>query len=383
MDAFRLHQHLIGQQGSRRSLNTPVLAIDLEVMEANIAAMAAFAGRHGRKLRPHSKTHKSPQIARRQIEAGALGVCCAKLGEAEAMVEAGIAGVLITSPVVTRQGIERLVALGQRAATGPGGLMQTVDNPANIAALQAAAAEAGTALDLVLDIDPGMHRTGVSDDDQVVRLARQIADSRHLRFAGVQFYSGRLQHVEDFAERRNAVEAETARLKRLVEELRRAGLPPGIVTGGGTGTHAIDAALGVFSELQCGSYIFMDAQYEAVDLRGDNSRPFGQSLFVDTTIISANTPGMATADAGLKAFATDGPMPTIARGAPEGSSYRFFGDEYGAVGLPPGQALKIGDWLSCQPPHCDPTVNLYDAYHVVQGDTLIDIWPIAARGLSR
>jgi D-serine deaminase-like pyridoxal phosphate-dependent protein len=382
MDAFRLHQHLIGQQGSRRSLNTPVLVIDLAAMDANIATLAAFARRHGRNLRPHSKTHKSPQIAQRQIDAGALGVCCAKLGEAEAMVDHNIGGVLITSPVVTPQGIERLIALNQRVAAGPGGLMQTVDNPANIAALEAAAAKAGATLDLVLDIDPGMHRTGASDDSQVVKLARQIANAKHLRFAGVQFYSGRLQHVEDFAERRAAVERETTRLKRLVEDLRSAGLPPGIVTGSGTGTHGIDAELGVFTEWQCGSYIFMDVQYESVDLRGGTS-PFAQSLFVDTTVISANTSGMATADAGLKAFATDGPMPVIASGAPAGSSYRFFGDEYGAVTLPPGASLPIGSLLSCRPPHCDPTVNLYDAYHIVRGDTLIDIWPIVGRGLSR
>jgi D-serine deaminase-like pyridoxal phosphate-dependent protein len=132
----------------------------------------------------------------------------------------------------------------------------------------------------------------------VVKLAQQIAEAKHLRFAGVQFYSGRLQHVVDFAERHAAVARETARLRRLVEELRATGLPPGIVTGGGTGSHAIDAALGVFTEWQCGSYIFMDAQYDAVDLHGDQSRPFRQSLFVDTTIISANTPGLATADAG-------------------------------------------------------------------------------------
>src|SRR3569832_721613 len=147
MDAFRLHQHLIGQQGSRRSLNTPVLVIDLDTMDANIAAMAAFVRRHGKNLRPHSKTHKSPEIARRQIAAGALGICCAKLGEAEAMVDHNIAGVLITSPVVTPQGIERLMALNQRAT----GLMQTADNAGNVAALDAAAAESGATLKVVVD----------------------------------------------------------------------------------------------------------------------------------------------------------------------------------------------------------------------------------------
>src|SRR6185312_2374031 len=159
-------------------LNTPVLVIDLDTMDANIAALAAFARQHGKNLRPHSKTHKSPEIARRQIAAGALGICCAKLGEAEAMVDHAIPGVLITSPVVTSQGIERLMALNQRAT----GLMQTADNPANVAALQAAAADSGTTLSIVVDIDPGMHRTGVSDDSQLVKLAKQIADAKHLRF---------------------------------------------------------------------------------------------------------------------------------------------------------------------------------------------------------
>ncbi|MDF3074048.1 MAG: threonine aldolase [Alphaproteobacteria bacterium] len=379
LEALRLHGDLIGKQGSRRRLNTPALVIDIEALDANIAAMAEFARRHKVALRPHSKTHKSADIARRQIKAGALGVCCAKLGEAEALSEAGIGGLHITSAVVTPQGIERLMALN--AATR--GLSMVADDGQNIDALDRAAAAAKQKLNVILDIDPGMHRTGVWNDADVMALAKRIGACKALHFAGVQFYSGRLQHVEAYAERLKSVLEQTARLARLVNELRQAGMPPAIVTGSGTGTHQIDATQGVFTELQVGSYVFMDTQYEAVDLHGDKSQPFKQALQIDSTIISANSPGLATADAGLKAFATDGPAPVLMKGAPEGSSYRFFGDEYGAVVLPEGKQLPIGSTITCQPPHCDPTVNLYEAYHVVKGDTLVDIWPVTARGRSR
>ncbi|MGE0154188.1 MAG: DSD1 family PLP-dependent enzyme [Reyranellaceae bacterium] len=379
LEALRLHGDLIGKQGSRRRLNTPALIVDLEALDANIATMAAFARRHRIALRPHAKTHKSADIARRQIAAGALGVCCAKLGEAEALAEAGIGGLHVTSAVVTPQGIERLVALNGATRS----LTVVADDAGNIDALDRAASAAGRKLSVILDIDPGMHRTGVWNDADVVALARRIAAAKGLDFAGVQFYSGRLQHVDAYAERLKSVLEQTARLARLVNELRQAGLPPAIVTGAGTGTHQIDATQGVFTELQVGSYVFMDAQYDSVDFLGDASRPFRQALQIDSTVISANSAGLATADAGLKAFATDGPAPVLMAGAPQGSTYRFFGDEYGAVVLPEGARLPVGSTVTCQPPHCDPTVNLYEAYHVVRGDTLVDIWPVTARGRSR
>jgi 3-hydroxy-D-aspartate aldolase len=183
MEAEKLHRHLIGQQGSRRSLNTPALVLDLEMLDRNIAEMANFAKAHNVKLRPHSKTHKSADIARRQIAAGALGVCCAKLGEAEALGEQGITGLHITSPVVTPQAIDRLLALNAKAA----GLMVVVDHPANVEALASAAAKAGQVLTLIVDIDPGLHRTGVATPDGVVELARKVSGSKALKYAGVQF----------------------------------------------------------------------------------------------------------------------------------------------------------------------------------------------------
>src|ERR1700704_2848931 len=262
-EAERLHRHLIGQQGSRRSLNTPALVLDLDMLDRNIAEMATFAKTHRVNLRPHSKTHKSADIARRQIKAGALGVCCAKLGEAEALAEAGVENLHITSPVVTPQAITRLIELNGKI----GDLMVVVDNAANVDALAAAAAEAGKPLTVVVDIDPGMHRTGVATPDGVVELVRKVRQQKSLKYAGVQFYCGRHQHIKDFAERKASIEERTEYLKGVLAKLEAAGLKPGIVTGSGTGTHFIDAKLGLFTELQVGSHVFMDHEYNISDLR--------------------------------------------------------------------------------------------------------------------
>jgi len=168
--------------------------------------------------------------------------------------------------------------------------------------------------------------------------------------------------------------------ERLVEALEATGLEPAIVTGAGTGTYEIDTELGLYTELQAGSYIFMDVEYADAALWPDGGRPFETALFVQTTVVSANHSGQATTDAGLKAFATDGPLPLIARGAPEGATYRFTGDEFGCITLPPGEELALGTVVECMVPHCDPTVNLHNYYHCVRGDVLVDIWPIDARG---
>jgi D-serine deaminase-like pyridoxal phosphate-dependent protein len=379
LQAEALHAHLIGRQGSRRSLNTPALVLDVEALDRNIAAMAAFAAANGLKLRPHAKTHKSVDIAARQIAAGALGVCCAKLGEAEALGEEGVTGILITSPVVGGPATERLVAL---AAKVPG-LMAAADHPDAVAAIGAAAKAAGVTLTLVVDLDPGLRRTGVASPEAAVALAQQIAAHPSLTFGGIQCYCGAEQHIEGYAERREAIVTKMARLTEAVEGLKAAGLAPPIVTGGGTGTHAIDAELGVFTELQVGSYIFMDRQYGECALRADGPVPFETSLMVDARVISASYPMLVTIDAGLKAFATEAGAPPILAGAAEGSQYRFMGDEHGAIVPPRGVAPPaLGERVTLAAPHCDPTVNLYEAYHVVTGDDLVAIWPVTARGRS-
>ncbi len=375
----QLHGHLIGRQGSRRSLNTPALVVDVEALDRNIAAMASFAADAGLKLRPHAKTHKSADIARRQIAAGALGVCCAKLGEAEALADEGIEGLLITSPVVGAPAVERLIALAAKAPT----LMAACDNPDAVAAIGAAAKAAGVSLTLLVDVDPGLRRTGVADAPAALALARQIDAHPQLRFGGVQFYCGAEQHIEDYAARREAIVGKMQRLTAAIDALQAAGLAPAIVSGGGTGSHAIDGELGVFTELQVGSYVFMDRQYNDCALTAEAPRPFATSLMIDSRVISASHPMLVTVDAGLKAMATEAGPPPILAGAAEGSQYRFMGDEHGAIVPPSGVAPpKLGERVTLAAPHCDPTVNLYDAYHVVRGDTLEAIWPVTARGRS-
>ncbi len=375
MHAATLHAHLIGRQGSRRDLNTPALIVDLEALERNIAAMARFASKSGVALRPHAKTHKSVEIARRQIAAGAIGVCCAKLGEAEALADGGVEDILITSPVVGPSGVARLVALSARST----GLMAAVDHPAAVDAL--AATEAPLAL--LVDIDPGIHRTGVATPEAAVALASRIAAAPNFSFAGVQFYCGAQQHIEAFDARRQAIEERTAYLATIVRLLTDSGLKPDIISGGGTGSHVIDAALGVFTELQVGSYVFMDRQYAECDLADAATPPFETALMIDSRVISANHPVLATVDAGFKAFATEAGAPPILAGAAKDSVYHFMGDEHGCVVPPRGQTPPgLGEIVTFGAPHCDPTVNLYEAYHAVRGDTLAAIWPIEARGRS-
>ena len=378
MSDIDLHRHLIDRQGSRQALNTPVLVLDRDLLERNIAAMAAFARQRGIALRPHAKTHKCVDIARLQIKAGAVGVCCAKLGEAEALAQGGIEAILITSPVVTSQAIERLAALHARITD----LRVVADHPDNVDALAAATKGSDKPLPILIDIDPGIRRTGVASPEAAVALAERISRHTALRFAGAQYYCGVQQHVQSYADRRTAIEDRTAYLNSVLSALRDAGHEPGVISGGGTGTHHIDGELGVLTELQAGSYVFMDRQYNDCDLVGEGANPFETALFVDARVISANHASMATIDAGFKALSTDGGSPTVIEGAPPTAMFVFMGDEHGAL-IAPDHVFRLGDLVTLAVPHCDPTVNLYDAYHVVKDGTLIDIWPITARGASR
>jgi len=374
-----LHAGLVGQQGSRLSLNTPALIIDLDALTRNIAVMAAFARKHGVQLRPHIKTHKSPEIARRQLAAGAIGICCAKIGEAEVMVDDGVtSGLYVTSPVVSPSAIARLTRLNARTH----GLMCAVDNVVNVRALAAAASD--KPIEVVIDIDPGIHRTGVCSPEQAVVVLEAIRAAPSLRYRGVQCYCGAQQHILDFTERRAAMRTCAIIIRSVIEALTLAGAPPEIVSGGGTGTHRIDVELGLFTELQVGSYVLMDDQYRACDLTGDGAAsPFETALMVDTRVVSSNTPGLVTVDAGFKALATDADPPTVLSGADQGARYVFMGDEHGGVFPVKEHPPALGDIITLAAPHCDPTVNLYDTYHVVRGDTLHALWPIVARGRSR
>lgn len=371
---------LIGQVGSRARLSTPALVLDLDRLERNVAAMAEHCKSVWLDLRPHAKTHKSIRIAKLQVQAGAVGVCCATLGEAEVMAGAGINGTLITSPVVQPAKIGRLARLNQ-AATG---LKVVIDNPHNAVELGLAAEAMRKKLEVLVDFDVGMGRTGAASESDAVTLARIIRSTRGLEFVGVQAYAGHLQHLADYQGRADLSLEQLRRVSLLVRALEKEGMKPAIVSGGGTGTYDIDHQAGIFTELQAGSYAVMDVEYGDVELTPrPKASPFQPALFVATSVVSNNARGMVTTDAGLKRFATDGPEPRIATGAPKGALYRFFGDEHGCVVFADqSQKLELASVIECVVPHCDPTVNLYDYCHCVRGDKLVAIWPVDARGLS-
>ncbi|HEY5710376.1 MAG TPA: DSD1 family PLP-dependent enzyme [Allosphingosinicella sp.] len=374
-----VNAHLLHVPGGRWRLNTPSLVVDLDRLDENIARMARLCEERGVKLRPHAKTHKSVAIARRQLAAGAVGICCAKLGEAETLAAGGIKSILVTSPVVTAEGCRRLAALNRLCPD----LMVVTDSEANAADLSAAGAASGKALKVVLDLDVGQHRTGIAPGNAALALAGNIAASPSLELAGIQGYAGHLMHVHDRGEREAGTLAVMAMLGGMRASLEDRGIACPIVTGGGTGTFDLDPAAAILTDLQAGSYVFMDAQYDDVWESGGERPPFRTALVVQTTVISANIPGIATTDAGLKAFATDAGPPRITSGAPDGTLYLLRSDEHGRLEFTPGNALAVGATITCAVPHCDPTVNLYDHYHIVRGDTLIDIWPVDARGRSQ
>lgn len=365
-----LDADLIGQAGSRDRIATPALTLDIAALRRNIAHMAAHCRAQGIALRPHAKSHKCATIARMQIEAGAIGICCARLGEAEALADAGIDNILITAPIVAPRTIGRLKALNRRME----GLVAVIDDVTMVDAL----ADEAKPLSLLVDIDGGMHRTGIAPS-RAVALARLVHERPGLRLMGFQCYAGHVQHIVDRAERAAHARRAMALVRDMHDAFRAAGLPCDIRSGGGTGTHDIDPPEKALTELQAGSYIFMDRQYNEVAF--GPSLPFETALTVQMTVISNTVPGWSTTDAGLKAFATDADAPLLIDG-PEGASYRFQGDEQGGISLPEGQSLALGSRLHAIVPHCDPTVNLYDRYHVVEGDRLIDLWPIEARGRS-
>ena len=366
---------LIGQPGSRALIPTPAAVLDLDAFDRNVAKMAARAKAAGLALRPHSKSHKTSAIAHRQIEAGAVGICCAKLAEAEAMAAAGVGAILITSPTAGAGQAERAAQLATQVAD----FRIVVDHPDGAAELGAAAQGP---IQVLIDVDPGMGRTGVHDAAQAVAVFRAIQAQPNLTFLGVQCYGGHWQHMEGANARAAAVADGMAYLSTVIAALRQAGADIQVVTGGGTGSFAADAAQGVFTEVQPGSFAFMDREYRDA-LKDDPDGAFEQALTIASTVISANHPKWVTVDAGLKAFATDGPLPVAVTPKFAHSPYRFFGDEHGRLMRPEGQSAVRGERVDFVPPHVDPTLDRYDVIHFVRGDVLVEIAPVEARGASQ
>lgn len=352
---------------------TPCLVLDLDALERNVARMAEYTAARGLALRPHAKTHKSRMVAGVQAQAGAVGICCATLHEAEQLAGA-TPSMLLTSPVAARDKFERIAALVAHGAD----LAVVVDHPDSVSAL-AAALPSGVGLRVLVDVDPGGGRTGVAQAGDAVALARAIAAHDQLIYGGIQHYCGSDQHIPALADRRSAITARNARLAETIAALTAAGLSPQVVTGGGTGTHGIDIDAGFLTELQCGSYIFMDQDYGACELGG--AAPFEQALTVHATVVSANHPGFVTLDAGTKAIASDTGSPRVLSGAHPDSGYAFQGDEFGRLDLPEGaDRPAVGSRIVLMPSHCDPTVNLHGAYHLMRGGVLEGLWPAEARG---
>jgi len=375
-----LEQRLGSKQGfdglSKDDLPTPALLIDLEVLEANIATMSNHAQTAGIKLRPHAKSHKCPEIALRQIQAGALGVCAATIGEAEALAAAGVSGLLITSEMVGHNKIERLLHLTRsRPET-----LTVVDNPVHAQQLSAAARAAGITVNVLIDIDPNMHRTGIPAGEDALALAETLAILPNLQLHGLQCYSGLSAHVVGYEARRVHSQQALAPALELFLRLQQRGLPVEIMSGGSTGTYNIDYELTGMTELQVGSYVFMDIEYRDIGGKtGPVYNDFGFSLTVLATVISQSHRGLATVDAGLKAFATDRQFGPELKGI-TGVQYRFGGDEHGILELQnPSREIKLGDRLEFLVPHCDPTVNLYDRVYCVRGDAVEAVWPIVGR----
>jgi D-serine deaminase-like pyridoxal phosphate-dependent protein len=368
---------LIGEPRSRQALATPAVILDLDDFEHNLKAMAKLCKQAGLSLRPHAKTHKSVEIARRQIAAGAIGVSVATLREAAVMVEAGVPGVLLTTPVVGAVKIDVLCNLIGKSK----GFMIVVDNPANVTALEAALKRSGKKLTVLVDIDIGMKRTGVPDVAGALSLMRRVQSSPVLTLAGVQAYSGRVQHITRAADRARVYGKQLLHLVAVLAAAKKAGYTPGIISGGGTGTFDFDRRAGLFTECQCGSYAVMDIEYEEVQLFADGPHPFKTALYVQCMVVSNNHRELPTIDGGFKCFSMDGPIPRPVRGAPPGAVYQFYGDEFGKIKLArKTDALKLGTKVELVTPHCDPTINLHDFYHCVRGNVLVDIWPIDARG---
>ncbi len=351
-------------------VDTPALLIDLDAFEYNLARMADLLRPTGARLRAHAKTHKSPVIARRQMALGAVGSCVQKVGEAEILAWGGVPDILVSNEVVAPVKLARLVALGRLARVAV-----CADDSHQVALLEQAAEAAGHRQTVLVEIDAGMGRCGIAPGPAAVALAQQIAASSHLRFGGLQSYHGQAQHFRTMDERAKAIGHTVDVTRRTIEQLRQRGLDCGIIGGGGTGSFEIEAASGVFTEIQAGSYCFMDADYARN--QGGTSSGFKQALFVLATVMSAR-PGVAVLDAGHKAFSTDSGLPLVWF-RPE---IRMTGasDEHGKLEWQDGDGLRLGEPVWLTPGHCDPTVDRFDWYVGVRDGRVECLWPVAARG---
>ena len=356
-------------------IDTPALIIDLDAFEFNLDTMAALLAPTGVKLRAHAKTHKSPVIARLQMARGAVGNCVQKVAEAEVLAWGGIPDILVSNEVVGAAKLARLSALSRIAKVAV-----CADDAGQVAAIEAAAADAGVRMTVLVEIDVGAGRCGVQPGPDAVALAVRIAESKHLIFGGLQAYHGSAQHKRTLAERRSLIGGAVDASRRTVEQLRQQGLDCAIVGGAGTGTFEIESKSGVYTEMQAGSYVFMDADYgRNLDEAGMPVSTFRHALFVLSTVMSQSQAGIAVLDAGHKAVAVNSGLPTVWQ-RPD-VRYTSASDEHGKLQYGSETAApKVGEKVRLVPGHCDPTVDKFDWYVGVRKGRVECLWPVAARG---
>jgi len=358
-------------------IQTPCLILDLDALERNVKKMGDYAAAHGMRHRSHGKMHKSVDVQKLQESlGGAVGVCCQKVSEAEVFVRGGIKDVLVSNQVRDPAKIDRLARLPKLGSR----ILVCVDDIDNVADLSAAAEKHGTTLECFVEIDCGAGRCGVKTTPEVVAIAKAIAAAPGLKFTGIQAYQGAMQHLESYEARKEKLDAAIAQVKDAVAGLEAEGLKPELVSGGGTGSYYFESGSGVYNELQCGSYAFMDADYGRILDKDGNRIDRGEwenALFILTSVMSHAKPHLAVVDAGLKAQSVDSGLPFVF--GRKDVKYIKCSDEHGVVEDPDG-VLAINEKLRLVPGHCDPTCNVHDWYVGVRGGKVETVWPVSARG---
>jgi 3-hydroxy-D-aspartate aldolase len=358
-------------------IQTPCLILDLDALERNIKKMGDYAKAHGMRHRAHGKMHKSVDVLKLQEKlGGAIGVCCQKVSEAEVFVRGGIKDVLVSNQVRDKAKIDRLARLPKLGSR----IIVCVDDVANVADLSAAAQKHGTTIECFVEIDCGAGRCGVTTTPAVVEIAKAIAAAPGLKFTGIQAYQGAMQHMDKYEDRKAKLDAAIAQVKDAVEALKKEGLAPELVSGGGTGSYYFESNSGVYNELQCGSYAFMDADYGRIHDQNGKRIDQGEwenSLFILTSVMSHAKPDKAICDAGLKAQSVDSGLPFIY--GRDDVKYIKCSDEHGVI-EDKDAVLKVNEKLRLVPGHCDPTCNVHDWYVGVRNGKVEALWPVSARG---
>ncbi len=378
IDELEVGYDIPAKPGMREEeIQTPCLILDLDALERNIRKMGEYARAHGMRHRAHGKMHKSVDVLKLQMElGGAIGVCCQKVSEAEVFARAGIKDILVSNQVRDPAKIDRLARMPKYGCR----TIVCVDDVTNVPELSEAARRHGTTIECFVEIDCGAGRCGVTTTEAVVEIAKAIDAAPGLKFTGLQAYQGAMQHIESFEERKAKLDAAIAQVKDAIAGLKQAGLEPEIVSGGGTGSYYFESGSGVYNELQCGSYAFMDADYGRIrdkDGRRIDENEWENSLFILTSVMSHAKPDKAVCDAGLKAQSVDSGLPFIF--GRDDVEYIKCSDEHGVIADPKG-VLKINEKLKLVPGHCDPTCNVHDWYVGVRNGVVETVWPVSARG---